>query len=72
MDLIRCYICMELKHPDEYYNKIKICKKCRIAMNSERVLCECGRYYARAHRTKHIKTKLHANSLRCLLKKIVI
>ena len=59
MESIRCYICLELKQPDEYYNSIKICKKCKILMNSERILCECGRYYTRTNRNRHIKSKLH-------------
>ena len=28
-------------------------------MNSECILCECGRYYGRMNRNKHLKTKVH-------------
>ena len=54
MESIQCYVCMEFKKLNEYYKKIKICKKCKIPKNCERILCECGRYYARTYRNLYI------------------
>jgi len=47
----RCSVCLELKCPDDFYNYKnkyeKTCKQCKKAVNSIRLLCDCGRYYTR-------------------------
>lgn len=65
MDTQKCTVCMEIKNMDEFYNYTnkthKVCKKCKLRINSERILCECNRYYTRTHKIRHINTKVHKN-----------
>jgi hypothetical protein len=62
-----CSICLELKCPDDFYNYRnkyeKTCKQCKKAVNSTRLLCDCGRYYTRTNFKRHIKTDLPKNGL---------
>ena len=62
-----CSVCLEFKHPDDFYNYKnkyeKTCKECKKSINCEQLLCECGRYYVRTNRKRHLKTTLHENRL---------
>ena len=66
MDDIRCSVCLQFKHPDEFYkfkNPDRRCKQCKIYTNCKRLLCECGRYFTKTHYQRHLQSNLHKKGI---------